>query len=142
MSAAVDHDANTPSPAWEQGDEEVAGMSNGRQQITHEQIIGELGELRGIVATARNGDAEWRSSMERRVGAIEASVSQIAGDQRAMRATVETLKPAGAAAAAASVIQSVTGLLERSPLAVLVGGAVLIVWGAGGVAQVWHAFGN
>ena len=114
-------------------------MTNGRQQITHEQIIAELGELRGIVATARGGDAEWRTSIERRVGAIETSITQIAGDQRAVRATVETLKPAGAAAAVALVIQSVTGLLERSPLAVLVGGAVLIVWGAGGVAEVWHA---
>lgn len=139
MSAAVDHDAISPSPAWEQGVEEVAGMTNGRQQITHEQIIAELGELRGIVATARGGDAEWRTSIERRVGAIETSITQIAGDQRAVRATVETLKPAGAAAAVALVIQSVTGLLERSPLAVLVGGAVLIVWGAGGVAEVWHA---
>lgn len=116
-------------------------MSSGRQ-ITHEQIIAELGELRGIVSTARGGDAEWRTAMERRVGAVEASVSQIAGDVRAARATLEGLKPAGAAAAVASMIQSITGLLERSPLAVLVGGAVLIVWGAGGVAQVWQAFGN
>lgn len=142
MSAAVDHDAISPSPAWEQGDEEVAGMSNGRQQITHEQINAELHELRGAVKARQEGDESRWTEVQSRLKAVEGMCSALSGDLKGVRATVETLKPAGVAQAIASVALGVIGLFERQPLALVIFGLVLLVWGAGGVAEVWQAIGK
>ena len=136
MSAALD-DGEMPPAATAKETEEVARMTG--DQPTHAQINAELHELRGVVAGTRLGDEQWRTAMDRRVAAIELSVGHIAADQSAMRATIETLKPAGIAQAISSVLLGIVGLFERSPLAVLVFGAVMLVWGAGGVAQVWEA---
>lgn len=108
-------------------------------QITHEQINAELHELRGAVQERKLGDDTRWAEVQRRLEAVEGMCSGLAGDLKALRSTVEALKPAGIAQAIASVLLGLIGLFERNPLAVLVFGAVLIVWGAGGVAQVWDA---
>ncbi len=111
-------------------------------QITHEQINAELHELRGAVKARQEGDESRWTEVQRRLGVVETMCSGLAGDLKAMRATVETLKPSGIAQAIASVALGVIGLFERQPLALVVFGAVLVVWGAGGVAQVWQVIGK
>lgn len=108
-------------------------------QITHEQINAELHELRGAVTARKEGDDSRWLEVQRRLGAVEGWCSELAGDMKAVQATMEGLKPAGIAQAIASVLLGLIGLFEKNQLAVLVFGAVLIVWGAGGVAQVWQA---
>jgi hypothetical protein len=114
-------------------------MPTPSSQITHEQINAELHELRGAVKARQDSDDTRWEEIQRRLGAVERMCGELAGDVKGTRATVETLKPAGIAQAIASVLLGLIGLFERNPLAVLVFGAVLIVWGAGGVAQVWQA---
>lgn len=116
-------------------------MSNGRQ-ITHEQINAELHELRGAVKARQEGDESRWTEVQSRLKAVEGMCSELAGDLKAMRATIETLRPAGIAQAVASVALGVIGLFERQPLALVVFGVVLVVWGAGGVAEVWQAIGR
>lgn len=109
-------------------------------QITHEQINAELAELRGAVTARKEGDDQRWTEVQRRLGAVETLYSELAGDLKGLRSTVETLKPAGIAQAIASVLLGLIGLFERNQLAVLVFGFVLVVWGAGGVAEVLERF--
>lgn len=114
-------------------------MPTPSSQITHEQINAELHELRGAVRARQDSDDTRWDEVQRRLGAVEKGFSELAGDLKGMRATVETLRPAGIAQAIASVLLGLIGLFEKNQLAVLVFGAVMLVWGAGGVAQVWQA---
>ena len=114
-------------------------MPTPSSQITHEQINAELHELRGAVTARKESDDTRWAEVQRRLGAVETMCSQLAGDLKGLQSTVEALKPAGIAQAIASVLIGLIGLFERQPLAIIVFGAVLIVWGAGGVAQVWES---
>ncbi len=115
-------------------------MPTPSSQITHEQINAELHELRGAVQERKHGDDTRWAEVQRRLGAVESMCSELAGDLKGLRSTVETLKPAGIAQAVASVLLGLIGLFERNQLAVLVFGAVMLVWGAGGVAEVLERF--
>lgn len=137
MSAAL-HDGFSPSPSTE--DQEVARLPV--SAITHEQINAELHELRGAVKARQEGDESRWTEVQSRLKAVEGMCSALAGDLKAMRATVETLKPAGIAQAIASVALGVIGLFERLALELVIFGLVLLVWGAGGVAEVWQAIGK
>lgn len=114
-------------------------MPTSSSQITHEQINAELHELRGAVTARKEGDDTRWAEVQRRLGAVEGMCNELAGDLKGLRSTVEALKPAGIAQAISSVLLGLIGLFERQPLAIIVFGAVLVVWGAGGVAQVWQA---
>jgi hypothetical protein len=133
MAAALADDVVLASPDL-QGCDEVARLPNGQlgTTVTHEQIIGALGRVEGLLEAEIQARRDFRDSvadnfqaLDRRVGAISIELQQVSHRQAE--------RPAGAIAAIAQ-------LFERQPLLSVVFAVVILGLGSGGVISIYEAF--
>jgi hypothetical protein len=135
MSAALD-DGYLPlrfaAPDFE-GEPEVARLTN-QQQITHEQIIGAIGRLEGLVEAEAEARREFRNDIGSRFQSLDQRIGNLGLEVQQFRMqTANQARPDG-------VIHAVLLLFERQPLLAVVIAGTLLALGSGGVVAIWEAF--
>lgn len=130
MAALPSNDGFSPS-LHDDGDD-VAKMPNGFGSVTHEQIIGALGRVEGLIEAESESRKEFRETFLRRLETVEQRTGAIAIDVQRIEHKLETRKPAGSVAA---IVQ----LFERQPLLAVIIGAVVLGLGSGGIISIWES---
>ena len=134
MSAALANDGFLPSAAPDQeGCDEVARMPNPTgSAVTHEQIIGALGRVEGLIEAESEARRDFRDAFVSRLETVEKRTADIAADVHVIKHRLNEAKPQGAVAAIAQ-------LFERQPLLSVVFAVVILALGSGGVISIWEA---
>lgn len=127
MSAAL-HDGFSPSPSTE--DQEVARLPV--SAITHEQIIGALGRVEGLIEAESIARQEFRSTFTTRLESIERRTGEVALELQKMQTRMDHPQQVGA-------VQSIVGMFERQPLLAVVISGLILALGSGGVISIWEA---
>jgi len=134
LSAALANDGFLPSAATDlEGCDEVARMPNpAGSAVSHEQIIGALGRVEGLVEAESEARREFRDTFLRRLETVETRTGAIALDvQRLIHQQGESKAP--------GAIAAIAQLFERQPLLSVVFAVVILALGSGGVISIWEA---
>lgn len=134
MAAALADDVVLASPDL-QGCDEVARLPNGQlgTTVTHEQIIGALGRVEGLIEAESDARREFRDTFLRRLETVEQRTGSISLDLQRIEHKITDPRPPGAVA-------SVAQLFERQPLLSVVFAVVILGLGSGGVISIYEAF--
>ena len=133
MAAALADDVVLASPEL-QGCSDVARLPNGQfaNVVTHEQIIGALGRVEGLLEAEIQARRDFRDTVSERFDGLEKRISTVAVEVQKVSHRQDD-KPAGAVAAIAQ-------LFERQPLLSVVFAVVILGLGSGGVISIYEAF--
>lgn len=134
MSAAVDHDAISPSPAYHEDADAMVRIP--QTTVTHEQIIGALGRVEGLIEAESLARLEFRETFTRRLEKIEERTGTVAVEVQRLAHHVETAKVGGEKGVAHALIR----LFEHQPILGLAVAGVVIALGSSGVIQIYEAF--
>ena len=136
MSAALDDGYLPPALAAAdcEGEPEVPRLTQ-QQQITHEQIIGAIGRLEGLVEAEAEARREFRADLGQRFLVIDQRIGNVGLEVQQLRHQMGSpqARPEG-------VIHAVLLLFERQPLLAVVIAGTLLALGSGGVVAIWEAF--
>ena len=103
-----------------------------RSAVTHEQIIGALGRVEGLIEAEATARREFRDTFQHRLESVEEKTGEIAGDVQLIKHRLGDARPTGA-------IASIAHLFERQPLLSVGFAAVVLGLGSGGVISIWEA---
>lgn len=132
MSAVLHDDVTLASPDSE-GCDEVARMPGQiGTTVTHEQIIGALGRVEGLIEAESEARRDFRDTFLRRLETVETRTGDMALDLHRIEHKIDS-RPSGGIAAIAQ-------LFERQPLLSVVFAVVVLGLGSGGVISIYEAF--
>jgi len=134
MSAVLRDDVGMASPPESEGCDEVARLPNGQPggTVTHEQIIGALGRVEGLIEAETEARRDFRDNFLRRLETVEEKTGDIALNLNRIEHKLDNSRPTGGIAAIAQ-------LFERQPLLSVVFAVVVLGLGSGGVISIYEA---
>ncbi len=132
MSAVLRDDVTLTSPPYPEGCDEVARLPNGQPGgVTHEQIIGALGRVEGLLEAEIQARRDFRDVVADRFDGIDKRIGDVAVEVQRV-AHRQDDRPSGAIAAIAQ-------LFERQPLLSVVFAGLVLALGSGGIISIYEA---
>lgn len=127
MASAAATDSETLSLGTEEGD-----VRHPIGSVTHDQIIGAIGRLEGLIEAEGDARREFRETFLDRLKTVEQRTGAIAVDIQRIEHKLSMPEHPGA-------IVAIVKLFERQPLLSVVIGVVVLALGSGGVISIWEA---
>lgn len=112
--------------------EEQVARFPGNEGVTHENIIGALGRVEGLIEAEATARQEFRASFVTRLESIEKRTGEVALELQRMQMRMEHPAQIGA-------VQSIAELLKSQPLLSVVFAVIVLALGSGGMIAIVDA---